>query len=225
MKRLFLAVAVAIVAASWCRADCGDEAWVVPPNEIEPAVLSKVTAVMTLSVRNSSYTHLTVYDIKAGTFTVLAKISLEKVKGVSKAPTCQPNANPLDGLRLPVIETQGPFVRAVLNAKYGSSTWIRPDEFGSQYTINVSSFPPGTFIRTDLLQRPEGHSVFQNPSVEEPHTILPKDYLLLKVLRQVDNFILVGLPEGEGGVKTIGWIRVRDEQGVLTVWPWYYDEC
>lgn len=206
-------------------ADCGDETWIIPPNEIDATVLTKLTAVATLTAENAAQTQLTVYDLKGGTFTAVSKIAAAKVTGVSRAPTCRPAGNPLDGLRLPVLETNGPYIRAVLNAKYGASIWIRPDEFGSQYSVSVSSFPRHRYVRSDLYQGAEGHAVYQNPVEEEPHTILPKGYILLGILQHSGNFIQVGLPHGEGGIKPIGWIRVRDEQGRLTVWPWHYDDC
>lgn len=225
MRKFLLAIGVTIFSAGYSYADCGDETWVIPPKEIDPAVLSKMTAVATLTAENPAFTQLSVYELKGGKFVAIAKVPVTKVMGVSHAPTCRPPNNPLDGLRIPVFEINGPYVRAALNAKYDSSIWIRPDEFGSQHTVLISSLPKHIYVRTDLGQDGEGLSVYQKPVIEEPHTILPKGYGILGVMQQSGDFIQVGLPYGEGGLRPIGWIRIRDENGRLVVWPWHYDSC
>lgn len=223
--RNFYVFIILFVAIGTVNADCGDESWLVKPEEIDAKVLSSLTAVMTLSAENGDQKEITVYDFKKSTFTAIAKIPVGKIRGVSHAPTCRPPGNPLDGLRLPILDVQGDYVLAVLDPRFGSSIWIRPGEIGTHYVLQISSISKHSYINSSFNPGPAGHRVYQNPDDEKVYTMLPKEYGVLGVLQQKGDFIQVGLPYGEGGVAPIGWIKIRNESGQLTVWPWHYDSC
>lgn len=158
--------------------------------------------------------------------TVLSRIAVSKVQGVSRSPTCRPEPrHPLDGLRLPVIEVRGDFMLTVLEPRFGSTIWIKPTEFGRADLASISSFRKSGYINTTFNPGPEGHRVYQQPQEGMVYTLLPGGFGVLQVLEQQGDFIRVGLSGGEGRVEPIGWIKIRNDKWQLTVWPWYYDDC
>ena len=152
----------------------------------------------------------------------------EDAKAVTIAPACG-ERNPFEGSRFPLLDITPDKVQLVYSASTGDSIWLKRSEVEAQFQLGIADF--------SAMKQDQGLTVgllhgdvplFRKPDISSGRSNWPGNGSggVYKFLRRYHDFIELGYGGWEGKpVESIGWIMIHDKDGLLQIWPWYYDDC
>lgn len=224
MKIQTLAAFMIVGLSSVCRADCGTQAYVIGGNRIPLKVIRRAVGVVEFSGEpTESLENLHIYHDRQGR--IEDWLTPAQSGPVSTMPKCREKKG-FDGNTFLVTEIWEGSVRFVADWSTGREVWYRPG--GGPYQLRLWSFTqPGEKLPelVDIFFRHDKVKVYSAPDTGSRLLILetapvewPRQRSVYEVMSYHDGFIQIS----DAG-KPVGWIRVRDEDDALAVWPAYRD--
>jgi hypothetical protein len=134
----------------------------------------------------------------------------------------------------PVIERRGDFLLTVIDARTDERAWIREhglDDGGQDVFFSpLEDALVGRYLDVTLLRDGPSVALYRAPSSSarltprEARRRLSSGGTHLRVLRVEGDFALLDGEDGED-LQPVGWVRIRDERGLLVVWPEWVSGC
>ena len=209
-------------------ADGAPEEFYQPRAEIKDDALRGVIGLVTVGMGPEPRGELPVYQPEHdGSWQLVGSLPLEQTRAISGFD---------DGIdsvrRYPVMEKRGDYVLAVTDARTGERVWIREHEWRGPEDYVVFNALEEAFVGSGVdvlaLSRAERAALYRAPSARarSRETAMEPPLDALRVMRVQGDFAQVGLFKGlEEDLEPVGWIRIRDEHGLLVAWPVMTDDC
>ena len=228
-----MCAAVLLLLAMPALADCGDQVYAADPRRIPKSVARRAVGAVTF---------YNLPDEATQAVEVFTRLSAEypkyltprQARPVSWTPTCQ-SPRGINGAQFPVTEISSGALRFIVDWKTGREAWYRG---GSAYKVHVVDYrenpePRKGYRAVDVFFRRDSVRLYDAPSASARYRLLrsgksepPRQRSAYKLMRKEGNFIQVGDGGWEGkNLEPIGWVRWRELDGELAVWPAYYDDC
>jgi hypothetical protein len=223
-----LLVAAAALAPATARADEFAEEFYQPRTDIRDDALRDVLGVATVGMGPEPRSELPVYQPGAdGEFELVGSLPLDDTRAISGWDGEVESVR-----RYPVVEKRGAFLLAVTDVRTGERVWIREHEWRGPEDFVIYDELETAFVGAGVdiisLSRAEEAALYRSPSPEarEGTTAMQPPLDALRVMRVQGDFAQVGLFRGlEEDPEPVGWIRIRDDHGVLMAWPVMTDDC
>lgn len=213
-----------LAAAPPSAADCGGEAVTVSTASIAPAALRGAVGVLTLSLRGPAPSTIDGYVDAA--LTGPRSVPLSAWVPVTRAPGCF-KTHTFDGSRFIVTARSGEWVRVVPDSTQEEGLWLDLKMLARDFSTHYAAWEsvrPGFGVNPELLRGPP--AAYAGPDRKARRLAWPPGIGNYRVLEQRGDFFELGYwPGPEGKIVSAGWVRLRDAQGFLQLWPWYYDDC
>ncbi|MGE5693484.1 MAG: hypothetical protein ACM3YF_06875 [Candidatus Zixiibacteriota bacterium] len=139
--------------------------------------------------------------------------------------------------RYPITDRSGKFLQICYDQVQQLEAWVDLEEVGLEFETSIikldSIQTPSTFFvdifhfspggRCKIYSRPNGHSGVKSLSKNNPK------YFVFRILELKRGYAkiaaVLGMGNGEEPRETLGWIKLRDEHGVLLIWVMCADLC
>ncbi|MBI5247149.1 MAG: hypothetical protein HY923_08200 [Elusimicrobia bacterium] len=221
----FLLAGLLTFAATRANPDCGAPSFVIAGGKIPAKILSRAIGVIEFTGQpDEDSQNLHIYHDRAGT--AEGELSTVQAGPVSFMPTCRERKG-FDGNMFIVTETWEGAIRFVSDWSTGREVWYRPG--GGVYDHRLWLFSDeklADFGAVDIFFRRDKVALYDSPAADASKTFLqavpsewPRQRSAYRVLDRRDGFIQIGEDE-----RAAGWVRWRDEDGILAVWPAYRGE-
>ncbi len=234
--RIMLISAIILIHFQPLLADAPYEKYHLFYQEISKDVLRKTIGILTISSGLKKGTELKTYS-KSGNKFIFDKI----IKATETIPISNFGYQPwfeqpyIENYRYPIIARSDPFLCIVYDPKKNFKTWVNLTEGGKDFNTRVAfldslSIPGSLFVDMFYLTGGVERKVYKEPKDGTDFSVISEEeykYTAFKVLEQKDGFIKIGIfwwstdPVKEIPVELIGWIKIRDDKGHLTVWLKY----
>lgn len=223
----FLLAALLTFAATRANPDCGAPSFVIGGGKIPAKILSRAIGVIEFTGSpDEASENLHIYHDRAGT--AEGELTTAQAGPVSFMPTCRERKG-FDGNMFLVTETWEGAIRFVSDWSTGREEWYRPG--GGSYGHRLWLFSDEDSARdlgaVDIFFRRDKVTLYAAPEAGAAQTFLqaapsewPRQRSAYKVVARQNGFIQIGEDE-----RAVGWIRWRDEDGILAVWPAYRGEA
>jgi hypothetical protein len=178
---------------------------------------------------------LPIYRKQSGGFIAAGTLKMEQI--------LTPSGGVYEGMhwyRFPVLAAEGDYLQLICNLAEGRRCWIKPAELARPWSPGGKEAPQslwfadgGDPLTIDLffLARDEQTFLYTRPQLDAPRQrITPASKLLssyeaydpraLQLSERKNGFgHLVKITGCDTPPHSIGWVRLRDDQGLLQVWP------
>jgi hypothetical protein len=223
-----LLLAAAVLAPGLARADGAPEEFYQPRTDIRDDALRNVIGVATVGMGPEPRGELPVYQPDAeGEFELVGSLKLDETRAVSGWD------GEVDSVRrFPVLEKRGEFLLAVTDVCSNERVWIREHEWRGPEDFVIYNELETAFVGSGVdvisISRAEEAALYRAPSPDarEGSTGMEPPLDALRVMRVQGDFAQVGLFRGlEEDPEPVGWVRIRDDHGLLMAWPVMTDDC
>lgn len=240
-KKMQVAFVLATVSLSLPTfADAPSEGYHVAYKDISKEVLRNTIGILTINSRAGKEATLQTYAQKAGQYVPAALLKAADTIPISSFgyhPTIDSEA--IGNYRYPIIERTDMYVRIVYDPVKNLSAWINLAEAEKHFSTYVTmlhdletlkSFSIDIFSFTESGKR----KFYKFPGKPNNYFIVEKSdtsYGSLTVMDMRKGYLQLGKPRFNDStfeledVDPIGWIRIRDDQGLLTFWIMLVDMC
>lgn len=147
------------------------------------------------------------------------------------------------GMRIPIVDRDRDYIKIVSDARNNSRIWIRLPEV-AQLGFATTAHPfwltgtayskqdtEGEPVDIFLLNENGKRKLYQSPSLDAWAKEISADSKLFNeqlpmIIKQRNGFAQIGVyRNSDGKLVSIGWIKLRDSKGRMTVWPQYAPDC
>jgi hypothetical protein len=219
-------------------ADAPYEQYHVPPGKVIKGILKKTIGILTISsgAETKEGKELKIYKripqrAGADQFQNDGKLSVvTDTRPVSNFGYHPPiDERYFDNYRYPITAKSGKFVRIVHHSLEKSETWVNPDEvkndFGQVSVVMLKHLKKSPFYADIFYFSATGvRKLYKKPSKDSEYSLIKeKDHenSLLTIIDQKGEFVRIGASNSDPGgepISPLGWIRIRDNAGALTIW-------
>lgn len=240
-KKMQVAFVLATVSLSLPTfADAPSEGYHVAYKDISKEVLRNTIGILTINSRAGKEATLQTYAREAGQYVPAALLEAADTTPISSFGYHPPvDSGTIENYRYPIIEATDSYVRIVYDPVKNLSGWINLIETGKRFSTSVTmlhdlealkSFSIDIFSFTESGKR----KFYKFPGTPDNHFLVEKSdisYWFLTVMDMRKGYLQLGKPRFNDstleleGVDPIGWIRIRDDQGLLTFWIMLVDMC
>lgn len=145
------------------------------------------------------------------------------------------NDSLISNYRYPLIASDEDFLCIVYDVKNGLKTWVNKKELEKDFYVSIvmiDSLPiPNRFLVNIFYFTYSGNrKLYDQPNRESKFRIISKGkrYNLLKIIEQEEEFVKLGVVRynyetSEEEIEPIGWVRTRDNEGMLMFWIRNFD--
>lgn len=237
LKSLLLFCSVFILTAFAAFADSPMEAYHFSCKEIKPAVLLDTIGVLTINASWSWEPTYHVDDVQIplvekneALFISAGEISLQKD---TRCLTSYGYAG-TGSFRFPVTENSGDYCRIVIDPKEDRRVWIDRKKLAGALAngLEFCLFESLQDVKVDLFffTSSRKKKIYNEPVKNSASRVIDdKAYPVLEAAETKNGFVRLVVFEGDPGVntekKTVGWARIRDNDGLLSIWIIDCDEC
>jgi hypothetical protein len=133
--------------------------------------------------------------------------------------------------RFPVVAESGDFREIVIDPVSNLRVWIRPADLSAAgYPVCSADFNNLHDVKVDIFFFTDSQrkKIYEQPVKDSSYSIIDaRKYPSLTAAETKNGFVRLILTKGSGktGWKEIGWARVRDNDGLLSIWIVDSDEC
>jgi len=132
--------------------------------------------------------------------------------------------------RYPVTAENGDYLEIVYDAKKGSKTWVNTKELEKNFYLTIImidsiSTPLNFWVDIFYFTNSGKRKVYEQPNRNSNFKIISKKEQkhLLEIIEQKGEFIKLGIVHynyetSEDKIEPIGWVRTRDNEGMLMFW-------
>lgn len=189
-------------------------------------------------------TKIELYTSESGTFTAAGALNLTDIIPISGWSWTGYKAERIITVRFPIVEKKGQYRRIVYNPLLGSTAWIdfpamkKVFEPRSVYNMSETYFTETDFkqdeenpICVDLFSLSQAQELYKapdasahfdriSPLVPDPGSPSGSNYGYGYIMEIQNGFALVSdIDIVTGEERRIGWIKIRNNDGMLTLWP------
>jgi hypothetical protein len=234
--RIILISVIILIQFQPLLADAPYEKYHLFYQEISKDVLRKTIGILTISSGIKKGTELKTYS-KSGNKYIFDKI----IKPKETIPISNFGYHPsfhepyIENYRYPIVFRSDPFLCIVYDPKKNLKTWVNLEEVGRDFYIlrvflDSLSISEDLFVDVFYFTGSVKRKVYKEPENGADFSVISEDehkYSAFKVIEQKDGFIKIGIfrwdadPLKEEPVEPIGWIKIRDDKGYVTVWVKY----
>jgi hypothetical protein len=208
-------------------------------NEISRDVLKNTIGILTINSGTLGGTELRGYSRAGNRFSYDTTIKVEETIPISNFDY-QPRLREMSGVgnyRYPIVGAFEKFMCITYDPKKNLRTWISLKETEEKFEVNIvmlDSMLKSKDYYLDIFYSTESgrKKVYNEPKMGVRFHIISKDkYSLIVLLGQKNGFLRIGYVKSGIGideqkvVESPGWIRIRDDKGLLTIWIKYVDLC
>jgi hypothetical protein len=224
-------VSLALLGAIPASADPVEELYL-SREELPDGVLRGLLGVATVQVFAGTPWVLPRFEPGASGFVATGEVVLVQTQAVSGWTYADEALR-----RYPVVDRKGAFLQVILDARTGERAWLQEQpELGPRPTVSFHALDAegleGSGIDLHSLLAPdEGVTFYEAPSPGAPRVRgIPEGVVnmpgLLRWLRREGDFVLIGADRGlTEEVQALGWVRLKDTQGTLRLWPMWPSGC
>jgi hypothetical protein len=249
MKNRYTLVFILILLSMplWCYADAPVETYYFERSQIPDDILRETKGVLTISIIDTKayteyYNQSVIKDMPYISIFKKGKNSFEKIGVLDKVDIRTPTGGqygPSTWYRFPVTNAQGVYLEIIYNLPKRKKCWVDFSElklslspekpvlnwFTNQYSSETVSVDIFYLTRDNVIK------LYDSPSLESSsHIITPQSEILtsygaydvraLQIIERMKGFgHLVENIGLDRPPRSIGWIRLRNENGLLMVWP------
>lgn len=136
--------------------------------------------------------------------------------------------------RYPITEISGEYCRIIIDAKADRRVWVNSRMLGAMLEngVQICLFDAMKDVQVDIFVFTSSRKkkIYDQPAKDSKYRIIDdKTWPALEAAETKDGFVRLVVREGEPGEnqvkKTIGWARIRDNEGFLSLWIVSVDEC
>lgn len=224
LSSLLLAGALAPRAAF---AGAEPEEFYQPRAEIRDEALRGVIGVVTIGMGPEPRGELPTYAPRRDGFELVGALTLDQMHAISGADEEVASVR-----RFPVLARRGEYLLTVVDVRSNTRVWIREHEWRGpeDFVIfdDLERALVGASVDVLALSRGGTPKLYRapSPSARVTRRAPPPPMEALRVMRVEGDFAQVGLFRGLGEeFEPVGWVRIRDERGLLVAWPIPTDDC
>jgi hypothetical protein len=215
-------------------ADGPTEQYHVPRGKVIKEILKKTVGILTIRSGKKNGTELKTYKripqkVGADQFQNDGKLAVATdTRPVSNFGYQTPdNEHQIENYRYPITAKSGKFVRIVYDSLGKSEAWVNLDEVEKDFEIKALMLkrikaPSPFYVDIFYFSATGVRKLYSKPSRDPEYSLIrEKDhkYSELTIIDQKGEFVKVGASDGdEKSIKPLGWIRIRDDHGALTIW-------
>lgn len=237
-KRLHMILIFAISILSFpVFADAPTEKYHVTYTSIAKDVLKNTIGILTINSGTRGGTALRVYTRMADRFVADSSMKVEETTPLSSfGYHGDASIKLIENYRYPIIETIGSHARIVYDPVKSLSAWINLEETEHDFYTKVTLLSDldalsKYYVDIHGFTKSGRRKIYESPEKDAQYAIVAKSSTsLLKVIEIGEEFVKLGKPRfnndwQEEGIDPVGWIRIRDDEGKLTFWLTFFDNC
>jgi hypothetical protein len=142
--------------------------------------------------------------------------------------------NQICNYRFPILDVDDKYVHIIYDAKQHLKAWLRLDDIESCFVTTMVMFdemkePLDGFVAIFYFTMSGNRKLYTEPYENAKYRIISKDgrYGYLKMIAHENNYIQIARAtmDYRTGMTTepLGWIRIWDDNGMLTIWIYNVD--
>lgn len=220
-------------------ADAPYEKYHVTCKEISKDVLKNTIGILTIYSGDNKGTQLRTYLRSGKQFTYNKSLEVkEETIPISAFGYHPPIDESCIGGRYPIVEKSARYLRIVYNPIKNLEAWFSIDDLEENFYTSIimldkidtsSRFFVNIFCFTQSGKR----KLYKEPKEDANFIIILKDehkHSLLKIMEQKNDFVRIGIlhvdfSTNKKSIEPIGWISIRDNRAMLTIWIEDADLC
>lgn len=137
--------------------------------------------------------------------------------------------------RFPIVDIDDKYICIVYNTKQNLKAWLNIDEIEICFFTSVVMFeeikePVHDFVDIFYFTMSGNRKLYTEPSRDAKYRVISKQgkYKYLRIIAQKNDYVHIACftMDYQAGMTTtepIGWIRIWDDDGVLTIWIYNVD--
>ncbi len=202
--------------------------------QISSEVLKDTIGIITIVSRTKEPVYLRTYNYSGENFTESRKIHIFK-NTVPLSHFGHPRRDKslfVENYRYPVVETNKDYLYIVTNPIKNTRAWVNIKNIKSDYYVSLMMFdditiPNSFFIDVFCFISSPGRKVYTEPALNSDTFIIfgrQSKYSALAVIDQRNGFLkIASVIPGKSESEPLGWVRIRDDSGMLTLWIKFVD--
>ncbi|TET45518.1 hypothetical protein E3J62_07095 [candidate division TA06 bacterium] len=210
------------------------ELYHVPYDSISGNVLKDAVGILTITSREPGKAQMKAYNKALGKFTRANPIHVL----AGTVPVSNFGYHPefievhVASYRFPIVGRSGDYLRIVYKQIENSRTWVKLEELERDFFTYVAMLDsigtPSWFVSDVFFGSKDGtRKIYAQPKEDAEATVIKKDdykYKTFRIIEQKGDFVKIrqGWQEDSLGddskMPPLGWIKIHDEEGRLTIW-------
>ena len=230
---------IIILHCTLLYADAPYEQYHVAYNDISKDVLKNTIGILTINSGVKKGMELKTYSKSEKKFIFDKILRVKETTPISNFGYHPPiDELHFENYRYPIVGKSGQYLQIVYDPKKNLKAWINIKEvkekfFTSIVMLDSIKTPSPFFVDIFYLTKNGRRKLYKEPKNDADFIIISKNepkYSMLKIIEQKNGFVKIGIVHinfetlGET-IEPIGWIKIRDNQGMLTIWIMDIDLC
>jgi hypothetical protein len=205
--------------------------------KISEQVLKDSIGVLTVSPMAGGGPNIKVYRHSDDKFVFWKSLSvLQQTKAVSGFE-CRPDRYPQNSFtcHFPLVAQIDNFFLIVINPETNRRAWINRKEAEKDWSIDITFFEAShpkcceDLVDIFFFTESDKRNLYQHPSPDSPFKVIGREAATCVVLKTFRNGFVqlahIGDKSTNKPERSLGWVRLRDDKGRLTVWPHFTQFC
>jgi hypothetical protein len=231
IHQTFFACIPFLFCARAARADGPNEIYRVTRSSVSAAVLREAIGVLTISSGMNGDRTFHTYRKRGEFFVPYRRLDADKTVPVSSLDTRTNDPdNGIPSFRYPITKHEYGYVEIVVDPIADKRLWVNMPEIRKTFQIAADYFARLDRMQGSLIDPFFGNAnakrrVFMSPDLSAESTEISGDAYTVREER--DGFLLL-VPLGgmdDPPAQPVGWLPIRDADGLLTLWLIFVDNC
>lgn len=234
-----IAVVISLLCSQPLFADGPYETYHVAIDDISKDVLKNSIGILTINAGIKKGMELKTFVRDEEQFTYVKNL---KVRGETTPISNFGLRPPIDtsyisNYRYPIVGKVNHYLCIVYDPKRNIKAWVNKnaieENFSGVSVIIIDSLktPSSFFVDIFYFTKSGRRKLYQESKNDADFIVISKDehkYSLLRIIEQKNGFVRIGIAyvdysAGQESIEPIGWIRIRNNQGMLMIWVKYVD--
>jgi hypothetical protein len=152
------------------------------------------------------------------------RLALDVIQGGNSNSHAVPADDDISSYRFPILKKSGQFLEIAIDSVKDSRVWVSTGDLAQGFLFEENYFSDLTHLKEFLVDpffgtRGITRRIYKKPDLSAEASELSRG--LFKVLGERNGFIQLGQDVGtedEEKIEPVGWIPIRDADGLLTIW-------
>jgi len=239
INKIVILGVVSLLYSSFLFADAPYEKYHVAYENISKDVLKNTIGILTINSGVKKGTELKTYSRIGKQFIYNTTLRIKETIPVSNFGYHPPIEElNIENYRYPIVAKFGEYLCIVYDPIKNSKTWINIEELEKNFYTSIVMLdnietPSSFFVDIFYFTKNGRRRLYKEPKKNADFIIISKDKYgdsLLSIIAQKNEFVKIGVvtvnfDTYEESIKPLGWIRIRDDKGMLRLWIKYVDLC
>lgn len=232
-------ISIIILYCSPLYADAPYEQYHVAYEDISKDVLKNTMGILTINSGIKKGAELKTYLKSGKKFTFNRILKVKETIPISNFGYHPPIEElDIENYRYPIVDKSDRYLQIVYDPKKNLKAWVNIKEVEENFYSTIVmldniKIPSNFFVDIFYFTKTGRRKIYNDAKKNADFTIISRDDYrdtLLRIMEQKNGFIKIGIVHVnfdtyEEFIEPIGWIKVRDDRGLLTIWIKYVDLC